>query len=163
MSRLRRFLSQPRQRRALVLPCAMALLCANWRVRVWPFARLARTLGVLQTPAAAAVPAAAAGAEDVAADLRWAMAALARVWPGTPTCLMLAIAAREVLVDRGLDCELYFGVRSRLGDGEPRPPSIDAHAWLRCAGLVVTGEREAARFEPIAVYCCGPATAPPPR
>ena len=163
MSRLRRFLNQPRQRRSLLLPCAAALLRAHWRVRMWPFARLAPTLGVLQTSGVAAAAPAAAADEAVAADLRWVMATLERLWPRRPTCLMLAVAAREVLVERGLACELYFGVRGRAGDAKPRPPSIEAHAWLRCAGLVVTGEREAERFEPIAIYRCGPAIAPPPR
>ena len=168
MGRLRRLLSQPRSRRALLLPCAWALLRAHWRVRSWPFSRLAATLGSAQPlaaagperpPEAGADPAAQA---PVATDLRWAMAGLARAWPGRPTCLMLAVAARQVLVDRGIACELYFGVRGRLGNAEPGAPAIGAHAWLRCAGNVVTGEQEAARFEPIAVYRFSPVGQHPP-
>ena len=164
MSRLRRLLSQPRRRRALLLPCTRALLRAHWRVRMWPFARLAATLGQVQALATARAPdtgAEAAPDAVVAADLRWAMAGLARAWPGPPTCLMLAVAARQVLVDRGIACDLYFGVRGSTGGTGSSQPAIGAHAWLRCAGLVVTGQQEAARFEPIAVYRFSPATADP--
>ncbi len=97
----------------------------------------------------------------MARDLRWAMAGLARAWPGRPTCLMLAIAARQVLVARGIACELFFGVRGRGGGADPGAPAFGAHAWLLCAGIVVTGEDEAARFEPIAVYRFSPAGAAP--
>ncbi len=167
MSRLRRLLSQPRHRRALLLACAWALLRAHWRVRRWPFSRLAATLGQAQPLAPTADQAAVPGADPtaqapVASDLRWAMAGLARAWPGKPTCLMLAVAARQVLVDRGVACELYFGVRGRSGDAQPSAPAIGAHAWLRCAGRVVTGEQEAACFEPIAVYRFSPTGAQPP-
>lgn len=168
MSRLRRLLSQPRRRRALLLPCARALLLAHWRVRAWPFSRLAATLGQAQTLAAAVNQAADPAADPapgalVASDLRWAMAGLARAWPRPPTCLMLAVAARQVLVERGVACELYFGVRGRGGITEPGTTAIGAHAWLRCAGVVVTGEQEAARFEPIAVYRFSPATVSGPK
>jgi hypothetical protein len=67
---------------------------------------------------------------------------------------MQALAARKLLLERGLPCDLYFGVRS----SQPQPPrasegpAIGAHAWLCCGLHVVTGASEARQHRPIAVY-----------
>lgn len=69
---------------------------------------------------------------------------------------MQALAAHEMLVKRGLACQIYFGVRSQLAGPSPSGQNIGAHAWLRCAGTVVTGSAEAANFQPIAMYAGSP-------
>lgn len=64
----------------------------------------------------------------------------------------------RVLAARGVPCDLYFGVQAAAAAAEaPRRPTIEAHAWLRCGEFVVTGEAEAAAFQPIAVYRFNPA------
>ncbi len=169
MSRLRRLLALPRGRRALLLASARALVQAAWRVRRWPFSRLAATLGSPESPTApgAGMPArpSTMGVDGLegdawAADVQWAIAAWARVWPWPPTCLMQAVAARDLLVGKGLPCDLYFGVRGRAADAASAAAEIGAHAWLRYGALTVTGEAEAARFQPIAVYRHVPAGRP---
>lgn len=70
---------------------------------------------------------------------------------------MQAVAARQMLVVRGVPCQLYFGVRSQVAGLDPSAQNIGAHAWLRCGAFTVTGEAEAAAFQPIAVYRFEPA------
>jgi len=174
VNRLARFLALPRHRQALLLSSGWALLQAAWRVRRWPFSRLAAGLGSVTSPAApqattnaplhGAPTPAAAGTTDGQAQaeaVRWAVAAWSRAWPWPPTCLMQAVAARELLVERGLPCELYFGVRTGVAGQPASAPEIGAHAWLCCGSLTVTGAAEAARFQPIAVYSFSPAAAAP--
>jgi hypothetical protein len=160
-SLLRRLWAMPRQRQVLLLNGALALLVATWKVRMWPFSRLAASLGTASAPHSLAGTAMLADPyppNDLieALEVRWAIAAWSRVWPCPPTCLMQAVAARQVLVSRGLPCQIYFGVRSQQAGPSPTGQSIGAHAWLRCAGTVVTGSAEAANFQPIAMYACGP-------
>jgi Transglutaminase-like superfamily len=160
-SLLRRFWARPLQRQVLLLAGALALLVATWKVRRWPFPRLAESLGTASPPHPLAGSASLADpclANELkqALEVSWAIAAWSRVWPCPPTCLMQAVAAREMLVSRGLPCQIYFGVRSQLAGPNPSGQSIGAHAWLRCAGTVVTGSAEAANFQPIAMYVCGP-------
>ena len=68
--------------------------------------------------------------------------------------------ARQLLVAHDVACDLVFGVRGQAPS--PSSPDIGAHAWLLCGGLTVTGEAEAARFQPIAVYRFSPGDRSPP-
>lgn len=161
LARLVRLLALSRDRRRLLWACGWAVLRAGWQVRMWPFARVAAGLGpALPVTAALREQAATARAlgHALARDVRWAIGAWSRALPRRPTCLMQALAARQVLAARGIPCDLYFGVQAAAVAAEaPRRPTIGAHAWLRCGEFVVTGEAEAAAFQPIAVYRFNPA------
>ena len=161
LSRLRRLLALPSARRALLMDGGWALLKATWQVRTWPFAHLAATLGTVASPSATValqLPAPSDLPADLAwaGEVRWAISAWARVWPRQPTCLMQAVAARHLLAARGVPCETYFGVNRQSAAPGAQAQGIGAHAWLRCAGAIVTGDAEAANFQPIAVYRCTP-------
>lgn len=153
MNRVRRLLQLPGRQRRLLARAALELLRSAWRVRRWTFARVAATLG----PAAAVseADAAAAGSErglpPAVRDVQWAIGAWTRAWPWPPTCLMQALAARTLLVEQGLPCDLYFGVRGST-ETVSGGVAIGAHAWLRCGAHVVTGASEARQHRPIAVY-----------
>jgi len=159
--RLQRLWRLPRQRKRLLIESGWALACMAWRVRRWNFSSLAATLGTLMPPPAPAdIPTTGGAAPPdssdlaLATDVRWAIAAWVRRLRPAPTCLMQATAAQCLLALRGLPSTLYFGVQS-LGATAASPEAkhaLGAHAWLQCAGLVVTGEREAAGFRPIAAY-----------
>lgn len=69
------------------------------------------------------------------AEVRWAIAAAARRLPWRPVCLPQALAARRLLVRRGLDATLYLGVRC----GCDATAGMVAHAWVECAGEIVVG------------------------
>jgi hypothetical protein len=151
----------PRPRKQLLLEAGWALACMAWRVRRWPFARLAATLG-RPTPAGADsdVLQTKPGPSDLvmARDVRWAIAAWTRRLRPAPTCLMQAAAAQRLLARRGLPSTLVFGVQSMAASAfaTGTASALGAHAWLQCRGLIVTGEREAASFRPIAAYRLAP-------
>lgn len=49
------------------------------------------------------------------------------------SCLIRALTAKKILNRMGHSCTLYMGVRKVEGK------AMDAHAWLRCGKLTVTG------------------------
>ena len=49
------------------------------------------------------------------------------------SCLIRALTAKKLLNRMGYKCTLYMGVRKLDGRG------MEAHAWLRCGKLTVTG------------------------
>lgn len=59
---------------------------------------------------------------------------VARRTPWRSTCLMQALAAQRMLVHRGTDSVIHFGVK--------KSPSgvLEAHAWLSVKGVSVLGE-----------------------
>jgi hypothetical protein len=76
--------------------------------------------------------------------VRWALAAASRRAPWRCKCLEQAIAGQSMLGARGISTTLYLGVA--------RNDVIEAHAWLRCGSLVVTGENEAGRFAVVSTF-----------
>lgn len=159
----RRLLAMPRQRKALLLKGAWALLKATWQVRVWKFSRLAASLGTASAPPSLAglvSPADPYPPIDLmrALDVRWTISAWTSVWPLPPTCLIQAVAARHLCVAQKLPCQLFFGVRSQSPKLDQFAQHVGAHAWLLSVGTIVTGDSEAAHFQPIAVYCSTPPT-----
>ncbi len=67
---------------------------------------------------------------------------LASRLPWRADCLVQAIAAQRWLHSVGLDSEIVIGVE------KPEDSKFGAHAWLTCAGKIVTGG-DVARYEPI--------------
>lgn len=67
------------------------------------------------------------------ARLGWAIAAAARRVPWRSDCLLQAMAADRWLRRLGAAPELTIGVERTTTGG------LDAHAWLRCNGVAVTG------------------------
>jgi hypothetical protein len=59
-----------------------------------------------------------------------------------------ALAATVLLQRHRIDGTLYLGV-ARVND---TPEGLNAHAWLRCGELVVTGAAERARYTPVASF-----------
>ena len=160
-SLLSRLLALPRQRQAFLLKGALALLVATWKVRRWPFSRLAASLGTAAVPGSLTGPVSDSGPflpNDLiqALEVRWAIAAWTHFWPLQPTCLIQAVAARQMCVAQNLPCQLFFGVRGQSPKLDQQAQNVGAHAWLRSVGTIVTGDSEAAHFQPIAVYCFTP-------
>jgi hypothetical protein len=77
-------------------------------------------------------------AQDLVSRIRWALAAASRRAPWRCQCLEQAIAGKWMLRSRGYATTLYLGLA--LAD------EIEAHAWLRCGSLIVTGGTGEARF-----------------
>lgn len=81
----------------------------------------------------------------------------ARTLPGS-ACLALALTAEVLLRRAGQSVEVLIGVAPGAaaadnGTASPAPSALDAHAWVRCAGVVVTGERaDLAAYRTLAVF-----------
>jgi hypothetical protein len=69
-------------------------------------------------------------------EIASAVSAVSRRLPWLTTCLIDALAAEVMLRRRGFEPILRLGVRGR----DPRQPSLEAHAWVECAGSIVVGE-----------------------
>jgi Transglutaminase-like superfamily len=91
----------------------------------------------------AAIP---ADAERVVRKVRGAMGSIYRWVPWKPTCLVRAVAARQVLARRMIVSDLVLSVTPASGK------TVDAHAWLEAGGLVVTGRNEKAKYVPIYTF-----------
>ena len=136
----------PLRRKALLGPALFLLCWATVCVRWLPFKRMAVFLGesghVAQGPLTPAQM-------TVCQDWAWALGAVARRLPWTATCLMQAMAGQVGLRLNGVPATVYLGVATSQDHGAS---PFDAHAWLCCDGMYVTGAHEAARFKPIAWF-----------
>ena len=97
---------------------------------LFPFRRIAASLGVVGGESPASVPP-EHGA--IASQVGLAVETIARHIPWDSRCLVQALAAWRMLHRRGIAATIYFGVTSN-----PDKP-FDAHAWLRCGTCFVTG------------------------
>ena len=121
------------------------LLGTAWlALRLIPFRRLARRLGPLQSETATDAPPAQLE------QARRVRLAIARVAPHTPwesNCFPQALAAKFWLRRHGIPSTLYLGVAlNKTNVAAPDARGMEAHAWLRCGPLVVTGARGSERF-----------------
>ena len=62
------------------------------------------------------------------------------------SCLIRALTAKKLLNRMGHRCTLYMGVRKLAGRG------MDAHAWLRCGRLTVTGGESMAGYTVTGIF-----------
>jgi hypothetical protein len=69
-------------------------------------------------------------------EIASAVSAVSRHLPWLTTCLIDALAVEAMLRRRGFEPILRFGVRGR----DPGQPSLQAHAWVECAGSIVVGD-----------------------
>src|SRR5690242_16197757 len=107
------------------------MIVATAAVRILSYDRLIRIISRLPSSARAAIS---------PADCAIAVRRAARVWPAQ--CLPQALAGYCLLRRGGLTPAIALGVAR---DGE----RFDAHAWLECDGITVTGESERA-YAPLA-------------
>ncbi len=146
MARMRKIAALSWTDRWLLLQVFLLLGVARIAIRAVPFRRLARHLGPLQveTPAEAS--------PEHLAQARRIGSAIARVSPHTPwqsTCLPQALAAKLWLRHQSIPSTLYLGVAL---PGLAGDTGIEAHAWLRCGPLIVTGGRGRERFTVTALF-----------
>jgi len=122
--------------RALALEALAWLGVMRLALRLLPFPRLLAWMRLApgETPAQPA-PASAG-------RIGWAVRAAAARTPWESACLVQALAAARTLERRHLASTLYLGA-ARPSD---RPAGLQAHAWLRCGAVVLTGENERRNF-----------------
>lgn len=124
--------SAERTRALRALAC---LVLAEAAVRTLPFATLVRLIG--RVP-----PAKSRDAALTPSECSRAMQRAARVFPAG-RCLAHAVAASCLLRRAGRAPAL------RMGVGFDAHRRFDAHAWLECEGVVVTGGELAAGYVPL--------------
>lgn len=66
--------------------------------------------------------------------ISWAVTKISRYTPWNSRCFVQALTAQRLLYEQGLESTLYLGVCKSENDGK-----IDAHAWIRCGNMYVTG------------------------
>lgn len=70
---------------------------------------------------------------DTVLSVRTIAEAVCRHTPWESKCLVRALTAKKLLNRLGYACTLYMGVKRTNGG------TMDAHAWLRCGDIYVTG------------------------
>ena len=116
------------------------MLWYRFRVRCRPFSELAPKIGKLgyETPAVST--------PRYAWTVHELMAAVMRRVKWRDSCLIRALTAKKLLNRAGEKCTLYLGVSKE--DGQP----MNAHAWLRCGRLLVTGGEISSRYTVTALF-----------
>jgi hypothetical protein len=143
-TRFRKLIALSWADRWLLVQVFAMLGLARLTLRVLPFRRLAQHLGPLQGETPLDAP------SDHLVQARRVALAIARVSPYTPwesNCFPQALTAKFWLRRRGIPTTLYLGVALNKSEtaGSHRP-EMEAHAWLRCGPLLVTGGRGHERF-----------------
>lgn len=133
----------------LLIEASGAMAYAWLALRVLPFRRVSATWGA---PLRQAPPFTftfnlnTAPLDPRAEQVGWAIRSVNHRLPWQGTCLIQAVAARQMLRRRRIANVLYFGVRHST----TKP--IDAHAWLSVGQHVLTGKRGHRQFSIISVF-----------
>lgn len=119
------------------------VLCtvASVMLRVLPFSRVAPRLGMHMAVSPPHHPGATTG--DVR-RVRLAVARAARLLPWKPVCLPQAVTAQWMLRRRAVPSTLYLGTDPERG--------LDAHAWVRVGGVIVTGGDDPRHYTVVSTF-----------
>ena len=150
LSRLRQLRAFGPARRALLIEAIWRLALARAMLSLRPFRAIAAPWGAM-VPASdprcgAGLLPADGNAAETARAVRWAVSMAARNLFFKPVCLPQAMAARAMLVRRGVPAVVHFGA------GHDDGGKFEAHAWLDAAGVRVTGYPVAAHFAEIGAF-----------
>lgn len=130
--------------RRLVWETLWELLSVELMVRTRPFKRYVHTLGTQSSETSTE-----SGSQEqihTAREIRWAIHAVSRRLPWTCRCLVQAIAGKRMLQRRKIVSTLYLGVDHGV------VKNLEAHAWLRCGEVIVTGGPGHERFRVLAAF-----------
>ncbi len=127
MGTFKKFLRMPLRMKVLLPQVIVLAWYYRHAIQAKPFSELAAHLGVRQLETPLTRPGANAW------DVFEVMGAVFRKLQWKDSCLIRALTAKKLLNARGERCTLYLGV------AKPKDGSLQAHAWLRCGTLYVTG------------------------
>jgi hypothetical protein len=127
----------------ILLEASLLLCFAQLLAMTMKFNRFSRVLGkqVSREPGAPD-EAQLARAQEVAS----AIALVRRLAPWKSRCLAQAIAAQIMLKRRRINSTLYLGVAQHAVKG------LRAHAWVKCGGAFLTGERLSKNYTVVAMF-----------
>ncbi|WP_282154062.1 lasso peptide biosynthesis B2 protein [Ruegeria atlantica] len=146
MSRLSEFMPLPALK-ILIVSEAFFRLCHAWvLVRFFSFGKWKSRLGP-------SVPGEVFPSEvEITLEIRRirkAINQLNRVFGGGFTCLMVAMAGKDMLRRRGVCSSLVLGVNT--GSAEAKD-AMHAHAWLCVGDSVLLGNEQRKRYAPVISY-----------
>lgn len=143
MVRVHKFLALPPAGRVCLLEAAFWLGIARLAILVLPFRWVAPCLGRTMAQSPEKTGTTPAGLLD---RISWAVAAASRHLPWDCLCLAQALAGKAMLRSRGVPSTFYLGV-AKSGEAQ-----LQAHAWLRCGELILTGRPGMAGFTVIITF-----------
>lgn len=135
---------RPRRDKWLLLQAYVLLGVTRLAINIMPFSRLSRRFGprMTETPAEAPV-------EQLreARRIAWAIRQASPYTPWRSNCFPQALTAKILLRRRGIPSTLYLGAAFKAG-----VPELEAHAWLRCGPLYVTGGNGHRHYGAVAAF-----------
>jgi hypothetical protein len=84
----------------------------------------------------------------IAAQIGWAVRATATRTPWQSTCLTQALAGAQMLKCRSLPVTLRLGAAR----SPKKSNKLEAHAWLHCGDVTLTGQHDRDRFTVLATF-----------
>lgn len=145
---VRRYLQLDAGQRQLFLQACRRLGAVRLALRRKSFKELTQGLVVHRASHESPVldPADARRAETIG----WAVQAASRYTPWSNTCLVQVLAAQRMLRERGIPGAFYIGAAP--GDGTSGTVGLEAHAWLKCGDLFITGEAGHTRYTVVSSF-----------
>ncbi len=141
--RLKRFLRRPWRDRALFVQAYILLGLARMAIKTLKFETVVKRLGSSGVETAAEVP---IQHKHQALRVAWAIRAASRFTPWKSNCFPQAITGKIMLSARGIGSTVYFGAAFK------EHKKMEAHAWLRCGEVYVTGGQGGKRFGIVGIF-----------
>ena len=141
-----RFRARSRADRHLLIEAMLWLCIARSAILTIPFRWIARLFALSpgQSPPAPDRP----HSPELVARIGWALRAAAARSPWRSTCLAQALAGTGMLRRRSIPGTLTMGVAMAGGE----PASLEAHAWLSCEGVMLTGAGACEKYSVVAKF-----------
>jgi hypothetical protein len=137
------FLRRPLRDQWLILQAFVLLISARLMIDHVPFSRLTGYLGKHQTESPHEI---AESHMREARRIAWVVHSVSRHTPLAGNCLSKALVAKYLLSRRGIASTLYLGVALKTRS------ELEAHAWLRCGPIYVTGEAGRRHFNTLGIF-----------
>jgi hypothetical protein len=131
--------------RAFLLEAFVLLGAARLAILIFPFRRLAVTLGRHMNESGLQANMASLHCASMVGQ---AVCSAANNTPWKSHCLAQAVAGQWMLKRRRIAGTLYLGVAKN----EIKPEKINAHAWLRCGNIILTGQGGHQKFTVVATF-----------
>jgi len=143
--RISNFLRRPLRDQWLFVKAYLLLGISRLAIKTVTFERLARYLGASKTETPTEVPAHHLfEAQRVGRIIR----AASRYTPWKSNCFPQAIAAKYLLHTSGINSTLYLGATFKKN----KSTEMEAHAWLRCGSIYVTGGELHSQFGVVGIF-----------
>ncbi len=136
MKQLHKFLCLPQSKKNLLIICFLSLIFIKICLFFLRFniieKIIAKTAGGLRFKKAFSVE-----------DINWVVSVLSRHLPFAVTCLPRSLAVQFLLKLNGDDSNVCIGITKNNEN------KLEAHAWVESKGIVVTGDKNLARYIPL--------------